>query len=71
MESIRLKRGYRGLHTLWLHDEAPRLGSGHRVVEVHVGNHRVKLTCPFTGRTTRMLRATFDEVWAGTMRSRH
>lgn len=67
-EKSRLKRGHQGLYTLWLHDEAPRIGSGNRVVEVFVGNHKVKLTCPFTGRSARIPRATFDEIWAGTMK---
>lgn len=66
-DKTRLKRGHHGLYTLWLHDEAPRIGSGNRVVDVAIGNHKVKLTCPFTGRTARIARATFDEVWDGTM----
>ena len=59
----RLKRGYEGLHKLHLHDEAPRIGCGHRKVLVKVGNRKVKLKCPYTGRIARIMRKDFDKLW--------
>jgi hypothetical protein len=56
------KRGDRGKVRLCLHDEAPRLGSGWRLVLFHIGNKRATLTCAATGRTARIPRATFEHI---------
>jgi hypothetical protein len=56
------KRGDRGTLRVHLNDEAPRIGSGSRLVEYHVGNRHVTLRNPFNGRTTRLPRSVFDQI---------
>lgn len=63
----RLKRGDTGTYRLYLHDEAPRIGSGWRRVNVKVGNHRVRLVCSNTGRTARIARPVFDQILAASL----
>lgn len=57
-----LKRGERARLGLWLYDEAPRIGSGWRVVDIHVGNRGVTLKCPHTKRVARIPRALFNSI---------
>jgi len=66
----RLMRGHHGLYTLWLNDEAPRIGSGLRVVEIHVGNRKVTLRCPFRQRKATIYRTVFDKIWADSIKQR-
>lgn len=56
------KRGWTGKLRLYLHDEAPNIGCGWRWVEVTVGTNRVRLRCPHTRRTARVIRPIFDGV---------
>jgi hypothetical protein len=63
-EQVRIKSGFRGRVTLHLNDEAPRIGSGVRNLEAHVGSKWVRLTAP-SGSTQRIRRATFDEIFEG------
>jgi hypothetical protein len=58
----RLSRGYHGLMTLFLYDEAPNIGCGLRVVTVRIGNKRVKLRDAFTLKEKIIPRATFDMI---------
>jgi hypothetical protein len=63
-ELPRIKSGFRGRITIHLNDEAPRIGSGVRNVDAHVGFKWVRLTTP-NGKTQRILRKTFDEIYSG------
>jgi hypothetical protein len=63
-ELPRIKSGFRGRITLHLNDEAPRIGSGVRTVDAHVGSKWVRLTTPI-GKTQRIRRKTFDEIYSG------
>lgn len=56
------KRGWQGRLRLCFHDEAPRIGSGWRVVLVHIGNKHARLTCAATGRSARLTRAAFEAL---------
>lgn len=63
-----LLRGHHGLVRLHLQDEAPRLGSGWRLVEVTIGNKHATLRVPNTTRTAKVPRALFNAILEG---SRH
>jgi hypothetical protein len=56
------KRGWKGRVRVHLNDEAPRLGSGVRWLDAHVGNRRVTLTNPATGRTAKLSRQVFEAL---------
>lgn len=60
----RLVRGYHGLMTLHLYDEAPNIGSGNRLVTVRIGNKRVWLMDAITLKRKIIPRATFDMIEA-------
>lgn len=47
-----------------LHDEAPRIGSGWRIVEVEVGRKWVRLKVP-GGARTRLRRSIWEPIGAG------
>jgi hypothetical protein len=57
------KRGDKGLAQIHLNDEAPRIGCGLRVVEYHVGNTHVRLRNPHNGRTAKIPREMFAQVY--------
>lgn len=60
--SAAFKRGDRGTMRVHLNDEAPRIGSGVRLVEFHVGNRHVTLRNPANGRTARLSRVVFEQI---------
>jgi len=61
-------RGYTGTHALHFNDEAKRIGSGRRLVNIKVGSKWVSLRCPSTGGSARMTRNQFMDIWQGTAR---
>lgn len=66
MKHKRLTRGHHGLMRLFFHDEAPRIGCGNRLVDVRIGNCKVRLTDPTTGRRQTIMRNVFDKIEAAT-----
>jgi hypothetical protein len=46
---------------IFLHDEAPRIGTGWRIVIVREGPKWVRLQCAASGRTARLRRRVWDE----------
>lgn len=46
---------------IFLHDEAPRIGAGWRIVQIKEGPKWVRLKCVASGRTARLRRRVWDE----------
>jgi hypothetical protein len=57
-----MKRGDKGTLRLCLHCEAPRLGSGWRLIEYKIGNRHARLKNPHTGRTAKIPREAFEQI---------
>lgn len=65
------KVNHRGMIRVFLHNEAPKIGSGWRKVVVVAGRKWCKLTCPFTGAKKKMRRSEWLPILKHAERKGH